>query len=52
MTITSDDNHTLAVRNITVALKSAINGATLATIAVTQQPRSRAFSAGFSAAFE
>jgi hypothetical protein len=51
MTVASDPNKFLTVRSKTISLKST-GGATLGTLTVSQQSRSRAYSAAYSAAYK
>jgi hypothetical protein len=51
MTVASDPNMFLVERSKTVVLKSTA-GATLGTLTVSQEQRSRAFSAAYSSAYE
>jgi hypothetical protein len=51
MTVASDPNIFLTPRSKTITLKST-GGASLGTLTVSQQPRSRAYSAAYSDAYQ
>ena len=51
MTVASDPNNFITMRTKTITLKSA-GGVTLGTLTVTQQPRSRAYSAAYNEAYK